>query len=176
MLSKPNQSVAAKLNPKDMTIVCLVLTFTFIALTLELYWLIFHQTMESRTDLFAQAWALYWPADWTFRMPGYSVAKAFTLAVTIQDTLITPWLNGLLIWGIFKRRPYRYALQLVIATYTTYGTILYYGVAHISDYAVFEQKTTGTYLQFYLTNFPWLAFYGWLGWDAFRALLHAERT
>jgi len=171
----PREAVAT-VSAKDGLIICLILLFSAIALTLELYWIVFNQDMEGRTDLLAQAIRLYWPADRSYRIAGYPVEKAFTLAVEMGNTLITPILSAVLIWAIVKGKPYRYPLQLVIATYTAYGTLLYYGVVHISGYAIFEEKTVGTYLLFYGANFPWLAAYGWLGYDAFRALVRGKRA
>ena len=40
---------------KDKIIIGLIVFFTAVALTIEAYWLIFNQEMESRTDLFARA-------------------------------------------------------------------------------------------------------------------------
>jgi len=159
---------------KDKVTIGLILFFTTVALTLELYWLIFNQVMESRTDLLAKILALYWPVDYTWRIPGYPIEKAFTLSFESVNVLVTPWLSLGLIWAILKRRAYRYALQLVIATYTFYGTYLYYSTAHISGYAVFEYKGAYTYLMFYLMNLPWLAGYAWIGWDAYRAIVRRQ--
>ena len=164
------------ISAKDKVIVCLVVLFTAIAMTLEFYWIVHNQEMENRTDILARAIMLFWPADRTFRLPGYSVEKAFTLAIEMGNTLITPWLSAFLIWAVLKRRPYRYALQLVIATYTCYGTLLYYSVAHISGYVIFERKSVGIFLLFYFVNFPWLAAYGWMGWDAYRAIVRGQRA
>jgi hypothetical protein len=163
------------LPAKDKAIIGLVLFFTAGALTLELYWLIFNQEMESRTDLFARIFALYWPADYTYRIPGVPIEKSFTLALEGVNTFLTPWLSILLIWAILKRRPYRYALQLTIATYTFYGTLVYYLVAHISGYAAFEYKGAYTYMVFYLASLPWIAGYAWIGWNAFRAITQDQR-
>ena len=65
-----------QLGTKDKIVICLVVFFSAIALTFELYWLIFNQAMENRSDLLARAFALYWPADSTYRVPGLSVAKS----------------------------------------------------------------------------------------------------
>ena len=136
--------VADKLLPtRDKIIIGLIVFFASIAMTIEAYWLIFNQVMESRTDLFANVLAFYWPADYTYRISGYPLEKSFTLALEGVNTLITQWLSFLLICAIVKSKPYRYPLQLVIATYTFYGTLLYYLVAHISGYAVFAYH--GTY-------------------------------
>jgi hypothetical protein len=159
-----------RLPAKDKVVIGLIVFFTAVALTLELYWLIFNQEMEARSDIFASLLALYWPADATYRVPGLSVAKSFTLALEGVNTFITPWLSLLLVWAILRRKPYRYALQLTIATYTFYGTLLYYLVAHISGYAVFENKDVTTFLLFYLVNAPWFLGYAWLALDAFHAL------
>ena len=169
------RSVATPLPSRDKLIIGLIAFFTMVALTLEAYWLIFNQVMESRTDLFASTLAIYWPADHTYRIPGYSIEKAFTLSIEGVNTLLTPILSTALIWAILKRKRYRYALQLVIATYTTYGTFLYYCVAHLSGYAVFAEKSIGNYLLFYLANLPWLASYAWMAWDAYRAIVRGER-
>lgn len=167
---------AAGLPAKDKVIVGLIVAFTVVALTLELYWLMFNQGMESRTDVFARALALYWPADYTYRIPGYPIEKAFTLSLEGVNTFFTPIPSLVLIWAILARKRYRYPLQLVIATYTFYGTFLYYSVAHISGYAVFQHQSAYTYLLFYLVNMPWFAGYGWIGWDAFREIVRAQRT
>jgi hypothetical protein len=159
---------------KDRVIIGLIILFTAVALTLELYWLIFHQQMESRTDLFARIIALYWPADYSYRIPGYPIEKSYTLTVEAINTFLTPVLSALLIYAIFKHRPYRYALQLVIGTYTFYGTFVYYTLHHVSGYKAFEYHGAYPFLMFYLANLPWLVAYGWFACDAFRALARGE--
>lgn len=159
------------LSNSDKVIIGLIVFFTSVALTLELYWLIFNQVMESRTDTFARLLAIYWPADYTYRVTGYPIAKAFTLSLEGVNTFLTPVLSAVLVWSILKHRSYRYPLQLLVGVYTTYGTFLYYSVAHISDYAVFADRSVGTYLKFYLLNLPWLAGYAWIAYDAFVAIV-----
>jgi hypothetical protein len=161
---------AEPLLGKDRTIIGLILFFATVAFTLEGYWLIFNQVMESRTDLFARLLALYWPADYTYRISGYPIEKSFTLALEGVNTLLTQFLSFGLIWAIATRKPYRYPLQLVIGTYTFYGTFLYYFVAHLSGYAVFSYKGTYPYLMFYLANLPWFIAYAWMAWDAYREI------
>jgi hypothetical protein len=173
-LAQQRAVVHEGLPVKDKIIIGLILLFTTVALTLELYWLIFHQEMESRTDVFAQLIALYWPADYTYRIPGYPIEKSFTLTVEAINTLFTPVVSMLLIYGIIKHKAYRYPLQLVIGTYTFYGTFVYYALHHVSGYKVFEYKGTYPFLMFYLANLPWFVAYGWFACDAFRALICAE--
>jgi EXPERA (EXPanded EBP superfamily) len=179
MASTPARSVAlarSVLSTSDKTVIGLILIFTSVAVTLELYWLIFNQVMESRSDILGRALAIYWPADYTYRVTGYPIEKAFTLSLEGVNTLLTPFLSALLIWAILKRRPYRYPLQLLIGAYTAYGTFLYYSVAHISNYAVFSDRSVPTYLTFYLMNLPWLTGYTWIAYDAFIAIVRGERA
>lgn len=159
------------LPTKDKIIVGLIVFFALVAFTVEGYWLVFNQVMESRTDLFARLWAFYWPADYTYRISGYPIDKSFTLALESVNTLLTQFLSFGLIWAIVKRKPYRFALQLTIATYTFYGTFLYYFVAHLSGYAIFDSKGAYSYLMFYLANLPWFIAYAWMAWDAYRAIV-----
>lgn len=160
---------------KDKIVIALIVFFAVVALTVEAYWLVFHQVMETRTDPIARLLALYWPADYSYRIPGYPVEKSFALALESVNTLVTQWLSFLLIWAILKRRPYRYALQLTVATYTFYGTFLYYFVAHLSGYAVAD-KSTYAFVMLYLANLPWLVGYAWIGADAFRAIVGRYRA
>ena len=94
-----------QLDARDKIVICLVIFFNAIALTFELYWLIFNQAMENRSDLLARAIALYWLADSTYRVPGFSAAKSFTLALEGVNTFITPCLSFVPIWAILKGRP-----------------------------------------------------------------------
>jgi EXPERA (EXPanded EBP superfamily) len=163
------------LPAKDKTIIVLIAFFSTVALTLEAYWLIYHDVMESRTDVFARLLAIYWPADYTYRVPGYPIEKCFILVAETVNTVVTPVLSFLLIWAILKRKPYRYPLQLTIGTYTFYGTFLYYAIAHVSGYVVFAYKSPYTYLMFYLVNLPWFIGYAWMAWDAFREIVRRQQ-
>jgi emopamil binding protein len=164
------------LSTRDRITVGLLVFFMLIALTLEAYWLIFHNVMESRTDIFAQIFQLYWPADRTYRIPGYGIEKSLTLALETVNVLVTQWLNIWLIYAIVKRRPYRHALQLTLATYSAYGTFLYLYTGHLSGYAVFESRRPSSYLLFYFINAPWLAGYGWMAYESIRTIARRFRT
>jgi EXPERA (EXPanded EBP superfamily) len=104
------------------------------------------------------------------RAAGYSVEKSFTLALESFNTVVSQWFNAWLIYAIVKRRYYRHVLQATLATYTTYGTFLYYYVAHLSGYAVMETHGVYPYLMFYLCNAPWLLGYGWMAFDSIREI------
>jgi EXPERA (EXPanded EBP superfamily) len=175
LISHSTGSLVSPLPVKDRIIAGLIVSFTVVALTIELYWLLHHQQMESRSDLIARIISLYWPVDHSWRIPGYSVEKALNLSLETVNALVTPILSAVLLWAIFKRRRYRYPLQLFIGTYTCYGTFLYLSIAHISGYATFAEKSIGNFVLFYTLNLPWLAGYGWLAWDAYRAMVRGQR-
>jgi hypothetical protein len=162
------------LPTKDRVIVGLLVFFILIAVTLELYWLIFHDSMLQRTDIFAKLLSIYWPCDRTYRDPGMDNAIAFTMGVESLNVLMKP-LDVLLIWAIVKRKPWRHSLQLPLAMCLAYGTILYYYVAHLSGYLVFTVHAPYVYWMFYGINAPWLIGYGYLVYDSCRAIRFANQ-
>jgi hypothetical protein len=159
---------------KDKLIIGFLVLFLLVAI-IEAYWLLHHNVMEQQTDLIARLLAVYWPADRTYRIPGYGVDKAFTLSLESVNTVISQWLNIALIYAIVKRRPWRHPLQIVLGTYTGYGTVLYYYVAHLSGYVGFERHTLGVFLLFYLINAPWLLGCAYMVYDSCRAITRAFR-
>ena len=164
--------VRMQLGARDKIVICLVIFFSAIALTFELYWLIFNQAMENRTDLLARAFALYWPADPTYRIPGFSPSPSRSRSKA--STLSSRRAFRLCSSGLFSRVGHS-VMQLTIPTYTLYSVLLYYLVAHISGYAVFENKDATTFLLFYLVNAPWFVGYAWMACDAFQALTRPHR-
>lgn len=166
----------ASLPTRDRVTVGFLLFFMAIAITLEAYWLLFHNAMEGRADLFARLIQLYWPADRTYRMPGYSVEKSFTLALESVNVVVSQALNAWLIFAILRRRPYRHVLQLTLSTYTAYGTLLYFYVAHLSGYAVVSKDGQYPLVLFYAANAPWILVYGWMASESIRAILRRFRS
>jgi hypothetical protein len=159
------------LPTKDKLTVGMLAFFTLIAWTLEAYWLTHHNVMDAHAgELLNRALQLYWPADRTYHVAGYGSDKAFTLALERVNTCVTQWLQLWLIWSIVRKKHYRHVLQLTLATYTWYGTFLYYYVAHISNYAIFETRGSYAFVMFYACNAPWLIGYGWLMYDSIRTL------
>lgn len=158
------------LPPKDRLIVALLVVFIGIALTLELYWIVHRTEMTRRTDLFARLLAIYWPADRTFRDPVLDNAQAFTLGLETVNTFVSPWLEAWLIFAILRAKPYRHCLQLTLATYTAYGTLLYYWVNHLSGYAVMDERTPYALALLYGTNLPWILGYGYMACDSIVAI------
>jgi hypothetical protein len=175
-LAKPEERTQRlPLAPRDKLTIGLLAFFVLIAWTIEAYWVLHNDSMEGRHDLLARALALYWPADRTYRIAGHGSAKSFTLALETVNSFVTSWLQLWLIAAIVRRKHYRHVLQLTVATYTFYGTFLYYYVAHLSGYAVFEYRGAYPFAMFYGANAPWLLGYAWLMYDSIRALTRKLR-
>lgn len=158
------------MSRKDKGIVALLLFFVVIAVTLELYWILFHRSMLQRTDVLARLLAIYWPADRSYRDPTLDHAQAFALALESVQTFFSTWLNLLLIYAIVQGKRYRHTLQLTLSTYTAYGTFLYYLVNHLDGYAVMNPQNLENFVLFYVVNLPWLLGYGYLAYDSVRAI------
>jgi hypothetical protein len=167
---------ATRLEAKDKATIALLGLFILVAWTLELYWLIHHNNMEGRQDLLARLLQIYWPADRTYRIAGYGADKAFTLALESVNTLATQWLQVWLIYAIVKGKTYRHVLQLTVATYTWYGTFLYFYVAHLSGYAVVEHRGLYPLALFYGINAPWFIAYAWFMYESIAHLVQQGRA
>jgi hypothetical protein len=166
---------APRLSTSDKAILAFLGLFLLVSV-LEAYWIINHNEMEQHSDILKRLLAIYWPADRTYRIPGYGNDKAFTLALERVNTVISQFLNVALMWAIVKARPWRHALQVVLGTYTGYGTFLYYYVAHVTGYNNFESHTLGVYLMFYLINAPWFVGCAYMVYDSCRAITAAFRA
>jgi hypothetical protein len=164
------------LSVKDKVTIGLIGFFVLIAWTLEAYWLVHNNDMEAHNDILQKALALYWPADRTYRVPGHDTAKSFTLALESVNVCVTQLLQIWLVLAIVRKRHYRHVLQLVLATYTWYGTFLYYYVAQISGFAVFEYRGTYPFVMFYACNAPWFIAYAWMAYESIRELGARMRT
>lgn len=158
------------LPTKDWLIIGMLAGFTTVALTIELYWILHRTEVARRTDLLARLLAIYWPADRTYRDPVLDSAQAFTLALETIHVFVSQWLQAALVVGILQRAVWRYWLQLVLGTYTAYGTLLYYWVAHLSGYAVMPERTAYAFVLFFGVNLPWLIGYAYLVGDAIAAI------
>jgi hypothetical protein len=154
---------------KDRITIGLLCFYLLIGLTLELYWITFHNEMLQHHDIFNKLLSIYWPCDRTYRDPGFDAQTGFTFSLESLNVFSQP-LNALLIWAILKRKPYRHALQLCLSTYLAYGTVLYFYVAHLTDYAVFTERTTSSFVLFVVANCPWLLGYGWMAYESIVAI------
>jgi hypothetical protein len=162
---------AEPLPTSDKVTIGLIFFFALVAFTVEAYFLMFNQTLEQRSDVFVKLLSFYWPADYTYKISGWPIEKCFTVALESVNTCVTQIASFFLVRAILKRKPYRHAMQLTIAVYTFYGTFLYYFVAHLSGYKIFENHGTYPFLMFYLANLPWFVAYLWMAVVSFRAIV-----
>ncbi len=113
------------MSVKDKIIIGMILFFTTVAFTLELYWLIHHNVMESRSDVFAEVLSIFWPADRTYvSRRRLCDRKSIHPSLEGVNTLLTPILSAIRVFAMITRARYRYALQLLVATYKTRVSLL----------------------------------------------------
>jgi hypothetical protein len=143
--------------------------FVGVALTLELWWLL-HPSAEMvalrQSSVPARIFDLYGAADKAY----FEERTPFAHCLEAINVYFTQFLNGALIWAIWKRKPWRHALQLTVGAYISYSVVLYFMVAHVSGYELMRQRTTSNYLLFYGANAPWLIGHLWLVWDSVVAI------
>jgi hypothetical protein len=154
---------------KDRLIIAMLVFFVGVAFTLELWWLL-HPSAEMvalrQTSLFAQVFDVYGAADKAY----FEARTPFAHCLEALNVYFTQLLNGALIWAIWKRKPWRHALQLAVGAYISYSVVLYFLVAHVSGYELMRQRSTANYLLFYGANAPWLLGHLYLVWDSVLAI------
>lgn len=161
------------LPARDKAIVGLLVFFLLVAFSLELYWIVHADALPARSggDWIAYLYSIYGEADRAY----YDAVTPFTLGLETLNVFVTQIVNLWLIWAILKEAPYRYPLQLAVGSYLTYSVVLYFWVFHLSGYADMRSQTPYTFFLLIAPNLPWLVGYGYLAWDAFRAIVAAER-
>lgn len=160
-------------STKDKGIVILLVFFLLVAFSMELYWIVYADTLvaRSQTDWIAYLYSIYGEADRAY----YDSVTPFTLGLETINVFVTQILNGWLIWAILRKTRYRYALQLTVGSYLTYSVILYFWVFHLAEYADMQVQSAYSFFILIAPNLPWLLGYLYLTWDAYRAIVAAER-
>lgn len=138
--------------------------FALVALTLELYFILFHRELPARaaTQLFARLFAIYGAADSHY----YDPVSPLALALESINVFVMQPLCMLLVYAIVRRRPYRWPLQLGVGAYLALSVVLYFLVAIVSGYDGMAERNATSFALFYGGNLPWLAGYAWLALDA----------
>lgn len=162
------------LPARDRGIVTLLVFFLLIAFSMELYWIVHADALPARSaqDWIAYLYSIYGEADRAY----YDSVTPFTLGLETINVFVTQILNLWLIWAILRNSAYRYALQLAVGSYLTYSVVLYFWVFHLAGYADMSSRTPYTFFVLIAPNLPWLLGYFYLAWDAFRAIVAAERS
>ena len=154
------------LSRRDRATLAVLAFFFVMATTVELYFLVAHEHLaeSARSNFIARMFEIYAPADRAYFQPVSSLA----IALELLNVLVTQPLGLVIMYGIIKKRPWRYPLQLVVGSYLAYSVVLYFLEAQVSGFANMAARTPTNYALFYGANAPWLIGYAWLALDAGR--------
>ena len=151
-----------RLTPRDIVAIALLAFFIVTAYTMELYWLVFWREIPARTDIMAQLYRAYGQADVGY----YGAVTSFEVSLESFHVLISQPLHLLLIYAILRGFPWRYPLQLGLASYVCYSTVLFLTAKYMSGYAQMPVHDVASQLMLHLANLPWIAGNLYLAIDA----------
>jgi hypothetical protein len=153
---------------KDRAIIAMLVFFIAVAFTLELYWLLHPRDLPAHagSNVMAHLFQIYGDSDRAY----FDAINPFTISLEGINVYFTQALNVALIYAIWKRRPYRHGLQLLVGSYISYSVILYFLSAHLSGYENMRYRSGYTYFLFYATNLPWLLAHLYLAGDSMVAV------
>ena len=160
-----------RLTRRDRADLLLVIFYIGCAFTLELYWLVYHNSLPGRSDLFARAFWFFGQGDRGY----YDQVSSFETGLESFHIVFTQPLLICLAVGIWRRSLWRYPLQLAVSSYVCYSTILYLLANHVSGYAGMPRHVLASFLIFYLPNLPWVFGNAWLALHATRSIARAFR-
>jgi hypothetical protein len=172
LVGEADRSERLPLTRADRVTIGLLGFFMVMAFTIELYFILHYRDVREQTGVFARAYAIYGAGDQAYYGRGDLYVP---LALETINVFFTQGLNALLIWAIVKGRAYRHPLQLVVSAYLAYSVLLYFWIAHVSDYANMPVRGAWGYFIFYVPNLPWLLAHLWMGQQSFAAILRRFR-
>ena len=144
--------------------VAIVCFFIVAAFTIELYWLIFHSSLAARShfDVVAYLFGIYGQGDAAY----FDQVTPLTLGLESINVFFTQWLHVWLLYAILRKRPYRFALQLGVASYVAYSVVLYFWESYLSGWQ-YMRSTAPLILALYVAvNLPWLLGNLYVAWHA----------
>lgn len=158
----------APLLLRDRAILGLLGFFVLVAFTLELYWLRHSTTLvaDAEGNWMAKLFRIYGACDRAY----FEAPSPLTLTLEGLNVYFTQALGLLIMWGIVKRRPWRYPLQLAVGAYVSYSVVLYFLTAQVGGFADMRERSLYGFALFYGVNLPWLAAHLYLVLDAGRAI------
>src|ERR1041384_6169459 len=106
----------------------LTVFFLLFALTIDLYWLVNHDRLPEAAGT---------PADRGY----YDRAGKLEVGLEAFNVCVTPIFYIALLYGLARRRPWRYAVQLAVGSWVAYSVVLDYWVAAIGGYPAMETRT-----------------------------------
>lgn len=157
---------------RDKVTVGFLSLFVVIAWTVELFWFIKHNDIQSMTGFIPKAFALYGRGDdtWFNVSAAPPFALAFILFLEAIHIFLSQLLNIALIHAIVKAKAYRYKLQLMVSSYVFYSVLVYYGVHWFAGFPCMPHKDLVSYIVFFGFNAPYLIYglfaaWAWKGID-----------
>ena len=159
------------MSPKRVNriVVSLVVFFLFFALTIDFYWLLHHDTLPelASSSWIARLYRDYSTADRAY----YDRVTKFEVALETLNVWVTPLFYAWLLAAIYRRKPYRYPLQLAVGSWVAYSVALDYWIALISNHPGMQEHTLANFFKFYASSAPWFVGHLYLVFDAARAIL-----
>lgn len=148
------------LSAADRVIIGLLAFFLAIAFSLELYWIVYNDSLVARADheLFAYLFQIYGDADRAY----FDRISPMAIGLEQINVFVTQFVNVWLIWAIVQRAHYRHVLQLIVGSYLAYSVVLYFWAAHVCGYPDMRYHSAYTYFLFYAPNLPWLLGYAFM--------------
>lgn len=161
-------SRTSDLSASERVIIGLLTFFLIIAFTLELYWIVFNDSLVARADheLFARLFQIYGDADRAY----FDRITPMAIGLEQINVFVTQIVNVWLLWAIVQRVYYRHVLQLLVGSYLTYSVVLYFWAAHVTGYPDMRYQSPYTFFLFYAPNLPWLLGYAYMSLDSIRHL------
>jgi len=156
------------MSRRDKATLALLGFFLVIAFTIELYYVVAHDHIVAEAGRNPLAWllSLYGPSDRAY----FDAPSPLTLTLEGFNIVVTQPIGLALAYAIWRRRDWRWPLQLAVSAYVTYSVILYFTIAHVSGMAGMTDHSVRSFAIFYGANLPWLAGYTWMMWDAVREI------
>jgi hypothetical protein len=162
------------MSRRDRFTIGLLIFFALIALTLELYFLIYHRDLPARaaTQLPARLFSIYGVADRGY----FERVSSLALALEGINVFVMQPLCALVVYAIVRGRRWRWPLQLGVGAYLAMSVVLYFAVAMVSGYADMVEHSGRAFALLYGANAPWLVAYSWLALDAGREIARSLAT
>lgn len=147
----------------------LILFFLVFAVTVDFYWLRNHDRLP---DLASSSWVARMYRDYaTADRAYYDRVSKLEVGLETLNVWVTPVFYLLLLYGLARRRPWRYPLQMAVGSWVAYSVLLDYWIAWIGGYAGMQVHSFANFFKFFGANAPWLAGHVYLIADAARAIL-----
>ena len=154
----------------------LVVFFLLFAVTVDLYWLANHSRLPelAASHWMARMYRSYATADRGY----YDRPGKLEVGLEALNVCVTPLFYVALLYGLVRRRPWRYAVQLAVGSWVAYSVLLDFWVAFIGGFPGMQSHAFANFFKFYAANAPWLLGHLYLVADAARKMapvLRADR-